>query len=379
MVRAPTVWRAAVWLAVVLMGLLTSWYVAVMVALVNAIVFALLIVARRPRAPAACGGGARTPGGSGRDRRRVVYPLARPYVGLRANPAEAAAFSADVEAYLVPPENTSAGGRGAPAWTRGRARSTARQRCSWDGSRSALGSSGWGAASRRRVPKLAWVFPRSPRPGSCCPWAVAADLGGPALAPFGWLASLPGFSGMRAPARFALVACWGSAGLAALGASRMSARAPGDAGPGPGRDGTAHAARVVRGGLPCRQARGAPDSGDLPDAGGPRGARNSVAARVSRQAGWILGGDYLYTRPRTGGRWSTGSAGASRRISRGRREDSCLRVDPAAVAALGVQYVVVHADRCPLKIAASSKPPRPTPGCRLVRQIESDYLFEVLR
>ena len=34
---APTVWRAALWLAVVLMGLLTSWYVAVMVALVNGI------------------------------------------------------------------------------------------------------------------------------------------------------------------------------------------------------------------------------------------------------------------------------------------------------------------------------------------------------
>src|SRR4029079_5227049 len=46
-------------------------------------------------------------------------------------------------------------------------------------------------------------------------------LGGPALAPFGWLVKLPGFSGMRAPARFALVCTMGLSGLAALGASAI--------------------------------------------------------------------------------------------------------------------------------------------------------------
>ena len=80
---APAAWRATVWLAAVLMGLLTSWYVAVMMALVNGIVLAMLIGATPATADA------------GVWRRRVahlaaatviaaavVYPLARPYVGL---------------------------------------------------------------------------------------------------------------------------------------------------------------------------------------------------------------------------------------------------------------------------------------------------------
>ena len=49
-------------------------------------------------------------------------------------------------------------------------------------------------------------------------------LGGPALAPFGWLARLPGFSGMRAPGRFALLCMMGLSGLTALGASALGRR-----------------------------------------------------------------------------------------------------------------------------------------------------------
>ena len=117
--------------------------------------------------------------------------------------------------------------------------------------------------------------------------------------------------------------------------------------PGPGRAGSADAARVVRGGLPRRQARGAPDSGDLPDARGPLRARDRVAARVSRPPGLVpgrgllvlldraLAADRERIRPE---RAAESAGGRRRRFVRSRRTRRPSQ-------ALGVQYVVVHADR----------------------------------
>ena len=287
---APTVWRAALWLAVVLMGLLTSWYIAVMVALVNVITGVMLLVTSRA---------ART-GGAWRRRAvhllaatviagAVIYPMAMPYVGLRANRAEAAAFSADLEAYLVPPENTIVG-----RWWRAnvdaRPRSIYGETTLFAGWIAiALGAVGLVAlVSDQRVPRLAWVFPALAAAGFLLSLGPSPPLlGGPGLAPFGWLASLPGFSGMRAPGRFALVCMLGLSGLAALGSSWIAARA-GRRGPQlSGRDHSADAARVVRGGLPRRQARGAHDPGRLPDARSAIGAGHRVASRVSRSAGLV--------------------------------------------------------------------------------------------
>ena len=379
---APSVWRAAAWLAVVLMGLLTSWYLAVMVALVNAIVLAMLAAT----APASAA--------SGIWRRRmahlgvaavvaaaVVYPIARPYVGLRANPAEAAAFSADLEAYLVPPENTIVG-----RWWRAnvdaRPRSIYGETTLFAGWIAiALGIVGLVALVRdRRVPRLAWVFPALAAAGFLLSLGPAPPLlGGSALAPFGWLASLPGFSGMRAPGRFALVCMLGLSGLTALGAAWVGARV--------GRRGPLVVALLIPQmllewfvvGFPA----GKPEVHPIPAiyrTPEVRSARAIASLPEYRdRQDWFLGGDYLYYstahwRPIVNGFGRSEPANQPEVIAAIRSFAS----DPAAVRALGVQYVIVHADRLAREERGVIDAARANPGCRLVAQIGSDYLFEML-
>jgi hypothetical protein len=378
----PTAWRAVLWLAVVLMGLLTSWYVAVMVGLVNGIALAALIVAGPVRAVAAVW------------RRRaahlavtgviaaaVMYPMARPYVGLRANAAEAAAFSADLEAYLVPPENTIVG-----RWWRthvdARPRSIYGETTLFAGWIAiALGAAGLVALLYdTRVPRLAWVFPALAAAGFLLSLGPAPPLlGGPALAPFGWLASLPGFDGMRAPARFALVCMLGLSGLTALGASWFSRRA--------GRRGPLIVAGLVPlmllewfvvgfpGGKP--EVHPIPAIYRTPDVRAAR-AIASLPEYRDRQD-WFLGGDYLYYstahwRPIVNGFGRSEPANQPEVIAAIRSFAS----DPAAVKALGVQYVVVHADRLAREERGIVEAAKANPGCQLVAQIGSDYLFEML-
>ena len=380
---APSVWRAVLWLAVVLMGLLTSWYVAVMVALVNGMVLATLIVAT-PAAPA-----------TGVWRRRVaqlaaatviaaavLYPLAMPYVGLRANTAEAAAFSADLEAYLVPPENTIVG-----RWWR--ANVDARPRSIY-GETTLF--AGWVAIglgvlglvallTDRRVARLAWIFPALAAAGFLLSLGPSPPLlGGPAMAPFAWLASLPGFSGMRAPGRFALVGMLGLSGLTALGASWVAARA--------GRRGTLVLVVLIPvmlvewfvvgfpGGKP--EVHPIPAIYRTPEVRAAR-AIASLPEYRDRQD-WFLGGDYLYYstahwRPIVNGFGRSEPSNQPEVIAAIRSFAS----DPEAVRALGVQYVVVHADRLAPEERGIIDAARANPRCRLVKQIDSDYLFEMLR
>jgi hypothetical protein len=378
---SPTVWRAALWLAVVLMGLLTSWYVAVMVALVNAIVFALLIVV----SPASRTGGvwkrrAAHLGTAAVIAGAIVYPVARPYVGLRANPAEAAAFSADVEAYLVPPENTIAG----RLW---RANVDARPRSIYGETTLFAGwiAIGLGVLglvalfTDRRVPKLAWIFPALAAAGFLLSLGPSPPLlGGPALAPFGWLSSLPGFSGMRAPARFALVCMLGLSGLTALGASWVSARA--------GRRGPLVLAALVPVmllewfvvGFPA----GKPEVHPIPAiyrTPEVRSARAIASLPEYRdRQDWFLGGDYLYYstahwRPIVNGFGRSEPPNQPDVVARVRAFAS----DPAAVAALGVQYVVVHTDRLPPEDRGIVDAASANPRVRLAARAGSDYLFEV--
>ena len=296
---APTLARAAVWLAVVLMGLLTSWYIAVMVALVNAIAgAALLVIALRTasRTDEAWGRRAVHLAAAAVIAGAVVYPMARPYAGLRANQTEAAAFSADVEAYLVPPEHTLVG-----RWWR--ANVDARPRSIY-GETTLF--AGWIAIGLGLLGLVALVTDRRD-PEACV--GVSAPRGrrvpavsrtcpaaawGSALAPFGWLASLPGFSGMRAPARFALVCMLGLAGLAALGASWMSARA--------GRRGTIVLSAIV----PLMLLEwfvvdfpaGKPEVHPIPAiyrTPEVRAARAIASLPEYRdRPDWFMGGDYLY-------------------------------------------------------------------------------------
>jgi hypothetical protein len=379
---APTLAGAAWWLAVVVMGLLTSWYIAVMVALVNGIVFVVLLV---------------TASGvpdDGRWTRRVVHlflaaliasaviaPLARPYAGLRANPAEAAAFSADLESYLVPPENTMVG-RWWRTYVDGRPRSIYGETTLFAGWIAlGLGLAGVIALVRdNRVTRRAWMFPVLAAAGFLLSLGPAPPLlGGPLLAPFGWLASLPGFNGMRAPARFALVCMLGLSGLAALGASSLSARW--------GRRGRMFVAALV----PLMLAEwfvvgfpaGKPEVHTVPAiyrTAEVRSARALASLPEYRdRQDWFRGGDYLYYstahwRPIVNGFGRSEPPNQTEVIAKVRAFAS----DPGAVAALGVQYVVVHAARLSREERAIIDTARANPGCRLVNRIGDDYLFEML-
>ena len=381
---APTLARAAAWLAAVLMGLLTSWYIAVMVALVNAIAGAALLVfaLRTARTDKAWGRRAVHLAAAAVIAGAVVDPMARPYVSLRANQTEAAAFSADFEAYLVPPEHTLVG-----RWWRAnvdaRPRSIYGETTLFAGWIAiGLGLSGLSRCHGPAYPEVAWVFPllasrRVLAVSGTCP----AAAWGSALAPFGWLARLPGFSGMRAPG-----------GLRCLHAGAVRAGRAGGLGDQPG--GAAWAPCSWRRSMPlmllewfvvdfpARQARSAPHSRHLPDAGTPLGPRNRLASRVSRPCrigSWAA--TTSTTRPPTGGPLSTASGAASRsnqpEVAR-RRFDS-LRVRPCRRPQLwacstwsSTRTVSGREDRGIIDAA------RANPGVRLAAQIGSDYLFEVL-
>jgi hypothetical protein len=378
----PTAMAAAAWLAVVLMGILTSWYIAVIVALVNVATFVVLVVSSRET--------------SGRElwRRRVghlacaavvtvavVYPMARPYVGLKANPGEAAYYAADVASYLVPPENTLAGG-----WWK--AHIDARPRPIY-GEQTLF--AGWIALTLGLIGLLTLVRGAQAPPAAwVCPVLVVVGfllslgpspllLGGPALAPFGWLASLPGFSGMRAPGRFAMLAMMGLSGLAALGAAAIKGRL--------GRFGAICVAAliplmlvewfVVGFGAGKPQVHPIPPIYQTPQV---RSARAIASLPEYRdRSDWPKGGDYLYYstahwRPIVNGFGRTEPPGQAAVVQAVRD----FALDPRPARALGIQYIVVHAARLEGAERGLVEAALANPLCRLATQIGDDYLFELL-
>jgi hypothetical protein len=109
---SPTPSRLAAWTVVVLLHVLTSWYLAVIVLIANGAWRLTLCV----------DGYSRSSNSSPRWRRRgahlavaavvvagCVYPFARYYVGIESAGTEISQNSADVASYLVPPENTVVG------------------------------------------------------------------------------------------------------------------------------------------------------------------------------------------------------------------------------------------------------------------------------
>jgi hypothetical protein len=344
----PTAAAAGAWLAAVLMGILTSWYMAVIVALVNVATGGVLLLSERS-----------APGGHWRRRGlhltcaaivtvACVYPLARPYVGMAASPGEAAAYSANLASYLVPPENTVIG-----AWRKshgdprpGPIFGETTVFAGWIAL--ALGAVGLLVLVRSKdVAVIAWVCPLLLVIGFLLSLGPSPPLlGGPALAPFGWLVKLPGFSGMRAPARFALVCTMGLSGLVALGASAIRGRL--------GRMGTVGAAAVVPLMLLEWFVVGFPSGRPEPE-GVPaiyltpqiQSARAIASLPEYRdRADWFKGADYLYYstahwRPIVNGfgRSEPENQAAVIQAVRG------FAVDPGPARALGVQYVVVHSAR----------------------------------
>ena len=215
----PTMTRALIWAMTVVLQALTSWYLAVMVGVVQAVVAAVVAAvlirdggARRlwQLAFAAALGAA------------VIWPFARQYQALAVTDVrEAAMYSADVAGYLVPPENTWIG----KAWL---ARGGTGPRWIW-GERTLY--LGWVAMVLAAVGVYDVVARRQRRVGIVYGALLIAGFAlslGPAVPPdtswtaFGLLSSLPGVGSFRAPARFALVLLFALSVFAGCGARRIA-------------------------------------------------------------------------------------------------------------------------------------------------------------
>ena len=371
----PSIGRALVWAVTILLQALASWYLAVMVAMVNAAVLAALAIRWK---------------GGWRERcahlalaalvvAGPVWPFAREYRSLEpAAAAEAATNSADAGAYLMPPEHTWVG----RLWL---ARVGAGPRWLW-GERTVF--IGWTALALALVGLVAGLRAR-PRLtlfylmlGAL---AVALSLG-PAVGPEdGWrpfdlMARVPGLGAFRAPARFALVALVSLSVLVALAVASLQSRFPRT---------VPFAALIV---LPLMLSEwfvlgfplGKPQPFDIPPiyrVPELRQARALVSLPEYREApAWHLGSDYLFYstahwRPIVNGYGRTEPPEHFRVVSH-------MRAFPGpnnarTMRRLGVEFVVFHGDRFGAGADEIVRTALAMPEYALVANIGSDYLFRV--
>ena len=386
---APTLRRIGVWTAVVLLQILTSWYLAVMILIANSLFGAVLVVSQGRRSRPS------RPGGHGALWRRraahlavatavscaAVYPFARHYVDITSAPGEIIGNSADLASYLIPPANTVAG-RWWAAKIDSRPGSIFGERTLFAGWIAlALGAIGLVVLMRdRRVDPRAWFLPLLAVVAGLVSFGPSLPLFGvTALAPFNWLAALPGLDGMRAPARFAALAMLGLAGVVGIGGAWLVHR--------PGGRGRLLLSIL----LPLMLMEwfvvdfpaGKPELHVVPPiyrTPEVRAARSLVSLPdYAGTADWVLGGDYLYY---STAHWRPIVNGFGRTSPRGHDEViATVRAFPSSAAAmsrLGIQYVIIHTERIPdgardvLEAAAKCR------ECRLVVQLGSDYLFEIV-
>ena len=407
---SPSLPRLGAWIVITLVALLTSWYVAAMAILVNGIALLTLAATAAPSHPrTAAPSDPRTlapshPRTLAPSHLRTlapshprtwpirivhlaaaaivlascVYPFARHYTGLRAAPGEAAAYAADVASYVIPPQNTLAG-RWWLAHVDARPRELFGEQTLFVGWIAlALSVAGAVLVVRGRAPRRAWMLL------ALSLAAFLLSLGptpafGAVLAPFNWLAALPGGAGMRAPARFAAVVTIGIAGLAAIGVDAIVSRWP--------RRGDSIAYVLVPlilaeyfvvgfpAGRPAPQP--IPSIYETPEL---RSARALVSLpEYQGTERWFLGGNYLYY---STAHWRPIVNGFGRATPEGYDEIlNSLRAFPAnseSLRATGVQYVVVHGDGFPEHGSAVVAAATMSADYRLVRQVGSDYLFEVV-
>jgi hypothetical protein len=390
----PSLPRVLMWTVVVLIEALTSWYLAVFVLLINAMFGAILLAAGEARAPHAL-----TPG---LWRRRAVhlaaaavvlascvYPFAARYGAITSVTTETASFSADTASYVIPPANTVIG-----RWWRGhvddRPRSPYGEQTLFAGwSTLALSLAGLVTLVRARSAKSVanaaptsrlWLFPLLAAVGVLLSFGPALPVvGRTALAPFNWLAAIPGLDGIRVPARFAVVATLGFAGLAGIGAAALARRL-----------GTIGAIVPIVA-VPVMLLEsfvvdfpgGKPESHRVPAiyrVPQLQSARSLVSLPDYRaRPDWFLGGDYLFYStehwiPIVNGFGRTEPPNHAAVVETVRRFPESI----AAMRELGIQFVVVHADRLPDRGHAMIEAARANPGCRLVALRGSDYLFEIL-
>ena len=205
-----------------------------------------------------------------------------------------------------------------------------------------------------------------------------ALLGGSSLAPFDWLSMLPGFAGLRAPARFAVLVTLGVAGLAAIGASAVMRRFP--------HWGRMSMVAVIPLMLVEWFVVDFPAGKPVPHAVPPvyltphvRSAGSLVSLPEYRETPeWFRGADYLYY---STAHWRPIVNGFGRAEPPGHAETiKIVRGFPATASRLrdlGVEYVVVHAQRYPDGAQSLLAEARSNPGCQLVGRIGFDYLFKI--
>ena len=386
---APSIRRLALWTAVLLLQILSSWYLAVFALIANAIFGGLLV---------AFGEAATRTGTSVRradpaKRTRLwhlvlataigvvcVYPFARHYVDITSSPAEMSGFTADVEAYVIPPQNTVIGGW----WLAnidGRPRSIYGEQALFLGwTTLALALGGLGVLLRGAlVDRRAWLFAALAVAGVLLSFGPSLPLVGQTpLAPFTWLVALPGLDGVRVAARFAVLATLGLAGLAAIACAALIGRL--------GSTGVivvaVAAPLILFESFVVNFPAGKPDPHPVPAiyrTPQVQAARSLVSLPEYRaRPDWFLGGDYLYYstahwRPIVNGFGRTEPAGHEEIVETVRRFPSSI----PAMRELGLQYVVVHADRFPDKAQALLDAALVRSDCRLAARIGSDYLFEI--
>ena len=217
-VDRPSWGRTAAWTSVLLLGLLGSWYVAVMIAMANGVLLAwraavsirtkigLRVVQLATVAVIAV---------------VVVWPFAAPYRALTPSPArEVRSLSADAASYLMPAAQTWPG----IAWRRlvGRGPSP------MFGERTM--SLGWIALALLFIGLRSLVRSRSGT-SAVLPFGVLAifalflSFGPPpessGISVYSLAAKVPALGGFRAPARFGLLVLFGVAVFAALGVDAL--------------------------------------------------------------------------------------------------------------------------------------------------------------
>ena len=214
----PTLARALIWGAAVVLQALSSWYLAVTAGVLQAILVSDVALSRANEnrasplwqlAIAAVAGAA------------VVWPFARHYGALAPTQvAEAALYSADLGAYLMPPENTWLGqlwmGRGwaGPRWIWG-------ERTLYLGWIAlVLGALGIVEVVRSRHWRLLAIY------GGLLTAGFTLSLGPSdrSWTVFGAFSMLPGVASFRAPARFAVLVILGLSVFVSLGAAADARR-----------------------------------------------------------------------------------------------------------------------------------------------------------
>jgi hypothetical protein len=214
----PTARHTALVLMLVLLQALTSWYLAVFAGLLSLITAAVLVRGQGVTRAHMRHAGVALAVAAG-----VLGWFARPYFALRTpGVAEALESSADLAAYLLPPENTWLG-----QWLLAHTALTPRwiwgEQTLYAGSVAiALAVVGvWVLIRRRTVPcRLSSAVFITGAIALLLSWGPT----GSALGPFDLLARLPGMSMLRAPARFALLVMLALAMLAAYGTAHLLKR-----------------------------------------------------------------------------------------------------------------------------------------------------------